>query len=39
MKLFGIWTSGSGDVFSRQDICSRALEALSFSGAEPFVKF
>ena len=37
-KLFCIWTSDSGDVVKRHFL-SKALVALLFSGAEPFVQF
>ena len=37
VKLFRIWTSGSGDVV--KDFLSRALSALMFNPAEPFVQF
>ena len=43
VKLHKIWTSGSGgDVFQRNSLSMtdrRALAALLFDGAEPFVQF
>ena len=36
VKLFQVWTSGSGDVFYRY-VLPGALAALFFSEAEPFV--
>ena len=38
VKLFSIWTSGSGNAFY-QYVLSGALAALLFSGTEPFVQF
>ena len=39
VKLYEIWTCGlGGDVIQRYFI-QRALAALLFSGAEPFVQF
>ena len=39
VKLFLIWTSGSGgDVVKRHLLC-RALKSFLFSGAVPFVQF
>ena len=38
VRLYEIWTSGSGDVVSRHFL-SRALAAPLFSGLEPFVQF
>ena len=38
VKLYEIWTNGSGDVVSRH-FFSRALAAPLFSGLEPFVQY
>ena len=38
VKLYQIWTSGSGDVVYRRFL-SRALAAPLFRGLEPFVQF
>ena len=38
VKLFLIWTRGSGDAVQKYFL-SRALAAHLFSGAEPFVQF
>ena len=38
VKLYEIWTSGSGDIIERYFL-SGALATLLFSGAEPFVQF
>ena len=38
VKLYEIWTSGSGDVVQRHFL-SRALTAPLFSGLEPFVQY
>ena len=39
VKLFGIWTSGSGRNVFKRYFLSRALEALLIGQAEPFVQF
>ena len=39
VKLYEIWTSGSGGYVVLIHFLSRALAALLFSGLEPFVQF
>ena len=39
MKLYEIWTSGSGGDVALRHFLSRALTAPLFSGLEPFVQY
>ena len=39
VKLYEIWTSGSGGNVVYRYFLSRGLAALLFSGLEPFVQF
>ena len=39
VKLFRIWASGSGGNVVSKDFLSRALVALLFGVAEPFMQF
>ena len=39
MKLFSIWTSGSGGDVVERHLLSRGLAAPLLSGAEQFVQF
>ena len=39
VKLFLIWTSGSGGNVFKRHFLSRGLAAPLFGGAEPFVQF
>ena len=39
VKIYGIWSSGSGGNVTKRHVLSRAPAASLFGGAEPFMQF